>query len=95
MKNKLKAALAAVAVSGVLAACGGDSSGDNVVDNSGNNGGNNGGVSGEINPGISIQSVYDYIAKLIADKDENSTPVDVNALTLAVDETSPPVAFTP
>ena len=91
MKSKLKAAVAAAAVTLLLAACGGDSSGDNA----GNNPGNNGAGSGEINPSVSIQSVYDYIAKLIADKDENSTPVDVNALTLAVDETSPPVAFTP
>ena len=92
MKSKVKAALAAAAVTALLAACGGDSSGGNA----GNpGGGNNSGGSGEIDPSASVQSVYDYIAKLIAEKDENSTPVDVNALTLAVDETSAPVAFTP
>ena len=94
MKSKLKAAVAAAAMTLLLAACGGDSSGDN---NGGapNSGGNAGGGSTTIDPSVSIQSVYDYILKLIADNGENSTPVDINGITLAVDETSPPVAFSP
>ena len=93
MKSKLKAAVAAAAVTLLLAACGGDSSGDN--NGAANNGGNAGGDSTTIDPSVSIQSVYDYILKLIADNGENSTPVDINGITLAVDETSPPVAFSP
>lgn len=93
MTSKLKATVAAAAVTVLLAACGGDSSGDN---NAGNTPGDNtGGGSTTIDPSVSIQSVYDYILKLIADNGENSTPVDVNGLTLAVDETSKPVEFTP
>lgn len=92
MKRKLKAALAAAAVSLLLAACGGDSSGDGNTANPGNN-------SGSMDPSVSVQSVFDYIASLIATDGENSPPRDVNALTLATDETSPAVqsatVFTP
>lgn len=91
MKSKLKAVVAAAAACVLLAACGGDSSSDN---NAGNTpGGNTGGTN--IDPSLSVQSVFDYISKLIADNGENSTPVDVNGVTLAVDDTSPPVAFSP
>jgi len=83
MTSKLKAAVAAAAVALLLAACGGDSSGDNP------------GGSTSTGPSASAQAVYDYISKLIAENGENSTPVDVNAQTLAVDETSPPVPFAP
>ena len=40
--------------------------------------------------GQNIASVFDYINRLIAFNSENSDPVDVNALTLATDETSGP-----
>ena len=82
MKSKLKAAVAVAAVTLLLAACGGDSSGDN------NNGGatNNG-------PSAAAQSVFDYITKLIADNGENSPPVDIDGVTLAVDDNSQPVMF--
>ena len=82
MKSKLKAAVAAAAVTVLLAACGGDSSGDN----------NNGGSTND-GPSASAQSVFDFITKLIADNGENSTPIEVDGVTLAVDETSKPVAF--
>ena len=37
-----------------------------------------------------IGSVFDYISRLIAFNDENSDAINVNALTLATDETSSP-----
>ena len=46
-------------------------------------------------PGMSdlaqnIAAVFEYISRLIASNDENSDPVNINALTLATDETSSP-----
>lgn len=85
MKSKLKAAVAAAAVTVLLAACGGDSSGDNGTSgNSTNNG-----------PSASARAVYDFITKLIADNSENSPPLDIDGVTLAVDDNSPPVEFAP
>ena len=40
--------------------------------------------------GQNIASVFDYISRLIAFNGENTDPVDINALTLATDETSSP-----
>lgn len=40
--------------------------------------------------GQNIASVFEYISRLIASNSENSDPVDINALTLATDETSSP-----
>ena len=87
MTIKLKVAFAAAAVTLLLAACGGDSSGDN--------GGAGGGGSTDNGPSASAKSVYDYIIKLMADNGENSPPVDIDGVTLAVDDNSPPVEFTP
>lgn len=80
-----RALLVAALAGGLLAACGGDSSGD------GNNAGGGGTVA--IDPSASTKSVFDFISKLIADNGENSDAIDVNALTLATDDTSEPQPF--
>jgi hypothetical protein len=82
MNNFLKLLLAGAAAASMLAACGGNSSGDNR--------GNGGGGSVAIDPSTSTKSVFDFILKLMADNGENSDPIDVNALTLASDDTSDP-----
>ncbi len=88
MNSKLKMLLAAAVAGTLLAACGGDSSGDG-----GGAIGGGGGGSGTIDPSQSTKSVFDFISKLIAENGENSDPIDVNALTLAADETSNPEPF--
>ena len=40
--------------------------------------------------GQNINTVFDYISRLIADNGENTDPVDINGFTLATDETSSP-----
>jgi ABC-type glycerol-3-phosphate transport system substrate-binding protein len=86
MNSKLKMLLAAALAGTLLAACGGDSSGDG-------GGAIGGGGSGAIDPSRSTKSVFDFISKLIAENGENSDAIDVNALTLAADETSEPEPF--
>jgi ABC-type glycerol-3-phosphate transport system substrate-binding protein len=81
MNSKLRMLLAAAVAGTLLAACGGDSSGDG-----GTIGGGGGGST--IDPSRSTKSVFEFISKLIAENGENSDAIDVNALTLAVDETS-------
>ena len=56
-------------------------------------GGSSGGVSGGGSPPVANQTITDvfgYINQLIATNDANSDPIDINALTLATDDTSEP-----
>ena len=62
----------------LLAGCGGSSSSGVVGDGSG--GGAN----------QTITDVFGYINQLIVSNDANSTPIDINGLTLATDDTSEP-----
>ena len=87
MNIKLKGLLLAVASSALMAGCGGDSSGNGFGDNG------SGGGQASIDPSRSTKSVFDFISKLMADSGENSTAIDVNALTLAADDTSNPEQF--
>ena len=67
-----------VALSALLAGCGGNS--------------NDSAASGPP-PGPMAQTITDvvaYIENLIASKGENTNPIDINSLTLAVDDTSEP-----
>ncbi len=41
----------------------------------------------------SVSAVIDYIGNMIANYTENSDPVDVNAITLAVDNTAEPTGL--
>lgn len=77
----LTAALSAA----LLAGCGGGS------DSSGSLGGGGFAVSdiGQ-NIGQNINTVFEYVSRLIADNGENTDPVDINGFTLATDETSSP-----
>lgn len=83
-KLNSKLVLTAVLSAALLAGCGGG-------------GGSNSTTSGltpfgEVPADIAqnIASVFDYISRLINFNDENSDAVNVNALTLATDETSGP-----
>ena len=62
----------------LLAGCGGSSSSGVVGDGSG--GGAN----------QTITDVFGYINQQIVSNDANSTPIDINGLTLATDDTSEP-----
>lgn len=81
-----KLALAAGVSLALLAGCGGDSSGNSASNDS-----------GVIQPPAdlpqNISSVYAYVLALIGQTSETSLPVEINSLTLATDETSPPTAF--
>lgn len=45
------------------------------------------------NIGQSVSAVIDYIGNMIANYTENSDPVDVNSITLAVDDTAEPTGL--
>ncbi len=82
--NKLNSRLllAGVLSVGLLAGCGG--------------GGNNASTtptSPTANLSQSVSAVIDYIGNMIANYTENSDPVDVNAITLAVDDTAEPTGL--
>ena len=85
MKSQRQWWLAAAVSAALLAGCsgGGDYQGSAV----------GGTGSAAIDPSLNTKSVFDFISKLIADNGENSTAIDVNALTLAADETSNPEQF--
>ena len=81
-KSVACAALAAL----MLAGCGGDS------------GGTTGGVTPPVVPAPgpmqeTINNVFAYINQLITGTDANSEPIDVNRLTLATDDVSPPASL--
>jgi hypothetical protein len=85
-KLNSKLVLTAALTAALLAGCGGGDSSSNSTTS---------GLTpfGAVPADISqnIASVFDYISRLIAFNDENSDAVNVNALTLAADETSSPL----
>ena len=83
-KLNSKLVLTAALSAALLAGCGGGSSGGTA------DGSSAFGVVAASDIGQNIASVFDYISRLIAFNGENSDAVDVNALTLATDETSSP-----
>ena len=80
MRNpNVKMTLAVVSAAALVAACGGLND-DPVIDPA-------------TQTGQSVQKTIDYITSLIASNGENSDAVDVNAITLAVDDTAEPSAI--
>ena len=78
-KLNSKLVLTAALTAALLAGCGGG-------------GGSGSDAGGLIISDISqnINTVFDYVSRLIANNGENSDPVDINGFTLATDETSSP-----
>lgn len=75
-KPNVKMMLAAASAAALVAACGGGND-DPVIDPA-------------TQTGQSVQKTLDYIAGLIASNSETGDAVDVNAITLAVDDTAEP-----
>lgn len=78
-KLNTKLLSAAVVCAALLAGCGG--------------GDGNGNGTGGLTPQPAQQTVtavVDFIKNLFASNDENSDPIDINSLTLAVDDTAEP-----
>ena len=80
-KPNVKMMLAAASAAVLVAACG--SNDDPVVAP----------VDPSTQTGQSVQKTLDYITGLIAGNSENSDQVDVNAITLAVDDAAEPSAI--
>lgn len=80
-KPNVKMMLAAASAAALVAACG--SNDDPVVAP----------VDPSTQTGQSVQKTLDYITGLIAGNSENSDEVDVNAITLAVDDAAEPSAI--
>lgn len=80
-KLNSKLVLTAALTAALLAGCGG---GD---DNSGNSARGGFAVS-DISQ--NINTVFEYVSRLIANNGENTDPVDINGFTLATDETASP-----
>ena len=72
--------LTATLSAALLAGCGGG----------GDSSGSGGGGFAVSDIGQNINTVFEYISRLIADNGENTDPVDINGFTLATDETSSP-----
>ena len=87
-KLNSKLVLTAALTAALLAGCGegGGSSSSDV----GGGGGGGGGGSVVSDIGQNINTVFDYISRLIANNGENTDPVDINGFTLATDETASP-----
>ena len=80
-KPNVKMMLAAASAAALVAACGGVNDDPVAV------------VDPATQTGQSVQKTIDYITSLIASNGENSDAVDVNAITLAVDDTAEPSAL--
>ena len=80
-KPNVKMLLAAASAAALVAACGGVNDDPVAV------------VDPATQTGQSVQKTIDYITSLIANNGENSDAVDVNAITLAVDDTAEPSAL--
>lgn len=80
-KTKLTWIASAALAAALLAGCGGDSSDNNA-------GAGTGGASTDISQ--SISALYDYMVGLIAGTSDSSDPIDINPLTLAVDNSADP-----
>lgn len=76
-KLNIKMMVAAAMAAALVAACGGRNDDDPVVD-----------PASQV--GQSVQKTIDFISNLIANNGENSDAIDVNGLTLAVDDTAEP-----
>ena len=87
-KPNMLLALAVISSAAFLSACGSNNS-DLVL--AGNPSPQT--VDPSIQPGQSVQKTLDYIIGLIANSSENSDPVDINDITLAVDDTAEPTAL--
>ena len=82
-KLNSKLVLTAALTAALLAGCGeGGSSSSDV--------GSGGGGSVVSDISQNINTVFDYISRLIANNGENTDPVDINGFTLATDETASP-----
>ena len=82
-KLNSKLVLTAALTAALLAGCGeGGSSSSDV------GGGGGGSVVSDISQ--NINTVFNYISRLIANNGENTDPVDINGFTLATDETASP-----
>ena len=81
-KLNSKLVLTAALTAALLAGCGEGGGSSNSDFGSG------GSVVSDI--GQNINTVFDYISRLIANNSENTDPVDINGFTLATDETASP-----
>jgi hypothetical protein len=86
---KPKLLLAMVLAGALAAGCGGSSSGV-AVGGSGGGGGSPGTAAPE-DIGSSVSALLAYMTQLLA-ADESSEPVDINAVTLALDDGADPLA---
>ena len=82
MKLNARLMAGSALVAALLAGCGGG-------------GGGSSGGGGDTPPVVNqtISNVFAYINNLIASNDANSDPIDINALTLATDDTAEPTAL--
>lgn len=80
-KLNITLALAVVSTAAFVSACGSNNSDTVAV------------VDPSTQTGQSVQKTLEYIMGLIANNDENSEPVDINAITLAVDDAAEPSAL--
>ena len=76
-KLNIKMMVAAAMAAALVAACGGRNDDGPVVDPA-------------TQVGQSVQKTIDFISNLIANNGENSDAIDVDGLTLAVDDTAEP-----
>ena len=83
-KLNSKLVLTAALTAALLAGCG-EGGGSSSSDSGGGGGGF---VVSDISQ--NINTVFDYISRLIANNGENTDPVDINGFTLATDETASP-----
>ena len=79
-KPNVKMMLAVASAAAMVAACGGVNDPVAVIDPA-------------TQTGQSVQKTLDYITSVIANNGETSDAVDVNAITLAVDDTAEPSAI--
>ena len=80
-KPNVKMMLAVASAAAMVAACGGINDDSVAV------------IDPATQTGQSVQKTLDYITSVIANNDETSDAVDVNAITLAVDDTVEPSAI--
>ena len=89
-KLNSKLVLTAALTAALLAGCGGGNSSSDVGSSgsSSSDGGGGGFVVSDISQ--NINTVFEYVSRLIANNDENTDPVDINGFTLATDDTASP-----
>lgn len=76
-KLNFKLMFGAIVAAAVIAGCGGGGSDDSAAAES-------------ASIGQSVTALVDFIGRMIKNTSENSDPIDVNALTLAVDDSAEP-----